>query len=139
MKRLQGDGVPRMPKGRPPVSAERIQFIRDWIAAGCPDNDPPGEVGLRREGLACPDERPNRPTSFALHIRPLMRDIDIEHMKQFGNFDLSKLDDVKNQSQKILDRLRGNGPLMPPANDGGPWPEEWIRLFERWIQEGHKP
>lgn len=79
----------------------------------------------------------NRPVSFALHIRPLMRERDIEHM--MFRFDLSKHEDVKANSAAILDRLKGNGNLMPPANDGGPWPNEWIDLFERWIQEGHKP
>lgn len=31
---------PRMPDGYDPVPSERIQEIRDWIVAGCPDVDP---------------------------------------------------------------------------------------------------
>jgi hypothetical protein len=80
----------------------------------------------------------NRPTSFALHIRPLFRDQDISHMDFV--FDLSAYADVRDNSQGILDRLRGqSGDLMPPADDGGPWPDEWITLFERWMNEGCPP
>ena len=25
---------------------------------------------------------------------------------------------------------------MPPAQEGGPWPSEWILLFHRWVLEG---
>lgn len=158
IQRLRGVAAGnRMPRGRPPVPAARIQFIHDWIAAGCPDNEPPGQVGLRREGERCrspkPDEtpaedgdadtgdnsetdpRPNRPTSFAMHIRPLMRDIDIQSMSPF--FDLSKHADVKANSAKILKRLKGEGNRMPPDDFDGPWRDEWIRLFARWIDEGH--
>lgn len=34
----------RMPAGRPPVPAGSIAFIRDWIDAGCPDDDVAGDV-----------------------------------------------------------------------------------------------
>lgn len=46
---LQSQGVPRMPDLRPPVPAARIEYIKEWIDRGCPDNDPPGEVGLAAE------------------------------------------------------------------------------------------
>src|SRR5580765_90003 len=37
-----GAGFNRMPSGGlPAVPTANIQFIRDWIAAGCPDNDTP--------------------------------------------------------------------------------------------------
>jgi hypothetical protein len=78
----------------------------------------------------------NRPTSFQLHIRPLFRDVDIEHMS-FA-FDLAKFEDVRDNSALILGRLKGvGGSVMPPKTHGGPWPDEWIALFERWINEGH--
>ncbi len=32
----------RMPSGRPPVPADRIAFIRQWIADGCPDEEVEG-------------------------------------------------------------------------------------------------
>jgi hypothetical protein len=37
---------PRMPAHHPPILPERIEFIRQWIANGCPDNEPPGQIGL---------------------------------------------------------------------------------------------
>ncbi len=77
-----------------------------------------------------------RPTSFALHIRPLMRDVDIENMSMW--FDLSSYDDVKANSEEILGRLKGaTDAVMPPIANDGPWPEEWIALFKRWIDEKH--
>ena len=76
-----------------------------------------------------------RPTSFRLHIRPLFRQLDVSHMDRF--IDLTDYNDVRAQSGNILNRLRGTGRLMPPKEDDGPWPEEWIALFERWIREGH--
>ncbi len=77
----------------------------------------------------------SRPTSFKLHIRPLFREIDIERMNAW--FDLSKYDDVRDNSTIILSRLKGDGNLMPPEDNDGPWPEEWINLFDRWINEEH--
>jgi hypothetical protein len=80
----------------------------------------------------------NRPTSFKLHILPLFRsDPDVAHMNDQVGIDLTDYNTVKAISTKILTRLRGIGPLMPPAANGGPWPDEWIALFERWIQENH--
>lgn len=82
----------------------------------------------------------NRPTSFKLHIRPLFRDLDVDHMANlgpFGSIDLNDPGAVADKSQQILARLRDEIDPMPPAVDGGPWPQEWIALFERWIAEGH--
>jgi hypothetical protein len=72
----------------------------------------------------------NRLTSYALHIKPLFRPLDIEH----GTYD-----GVKANADEILNRVRDNDAPMPPAVDGGPWPDEWVALFERWIAEGHLP
>ena len=82
----------------------------------------------------------NRPTSFRLHIRPMFRDIDVQHMGNlgpFGSIDLNDHAAVAGKSQLILDRLKDDLDPMPPAADDGPWPQEWISLFERWIDEGH--
>jgi WD40 repeat protein/mono/diheme cytochrome c family protein len=35
------DGKAEMPKGKPPLSADEIERIRRWIAAGAPDDTPP--------------------------------------------------------------------------------------------------
>jgi hypothetical protein len=78
----------------------------------------------------------NRPTSFQLHIRPLFTANDIAHMKPRG-WDLSSYDFVKSKSKEILDRLKDSADPMPPTTDGGPWPDEWIALFERWRTERH--
>ena len=75
-----------------------------------------------------------RATSFRLHIRPLFRDLDVEHMRPY--VDLTDYIDVKAQSKEILKRLKGEKTLMPPIDNDGPWPEEWIALFARWRAEG---
>jgi hypothetical protein len=64
-------------------------------------------------------------------------DPDIDHMNDQTGIDLTDYDTVKAMSDRILKRLKGIGRLMPPAADGGPWPDEWIALFERWISENH--
>jgi rubrerythrin len=48
VQRLEDDGF-RMPRLRPAVPPARIAHIRAWIAAGCPDDDPPGHVGVEHE------------------------------------------------------------------------------------------
>ena len=41
--------MPRMPAHRPPLPPEDLAFVQQWIAAGCPDDDPPGAIGLGDE------------------------------------------------------------------------------------------
>jgi hypothetical protein len=79
----------------------------------------------------------NRPTSFNLHLKPLFRmEPDVNHMRDIG-LDLSRYEDVKENANAILQRLKARDRrMMPPAEDGGPWPNEWTQLFERWISEG---
>lgn len=75
---------------------------------------------------------------FAKDIKPLFTQIDIQHMS--GYFDLSSYDDVKSNSQQILERLRGqHGAVMPPPptkGGDGPWPAERIALFQSWVDGG---
>jgi hypothetical protein len=85
--------------------------------------------------LAVQDQRMNRPVSYAIHIKPLFTPVDIEHMANFG-VDLGSYEGVKAASRQILSRLRHQSRPMPPTRDGGPWPDEWIALFERWMNEG---
>lgn len=68
---------------------------------------------------------------YELHIQPLFRLIDREHMKLF--FNLGDYDSLKQNATKVLRRLR-NG--MPPESSGGPWPPELISMFERWTAAG---
>jgi hypothetical protein len=63
----------------------------------------------------------------------MFSEIDVKHMS--AAFDLSSYNDVVAHAADILNRLKGiGGPVMPPAPEG-PWPEEWIALFQRWVDE----
>jgi hypothetical protein len=78
-----------------------------------------------------------RPPVFELHIRPMLRLLDREHMLTLiePGFDLWELEKVWEMRNDILLRLRGEGSQnMPGLQVGGPWPAEWIDLFERWTQ-----
>lgn len=70
--------------------------------------------------------------SYAEDIRPLFRPKDINAMKRV--FDLSSYDDVKKNAEAIYGRLSAGS--MPCD---GPWPEENVKLFKKWIDEGMKP
>ena len=74
-------------------------------------------------------------TSFSRDIQPLFSEIDVDHMRWFC--DLRDYGDVKSHAPQILGRLKGeSGPVMPPQDDGGPWSQCNIDLFEKWISEG---
>jgi hypothetical protein len=80
-----------------------------------------------------------RPPVFELHIRPMFRLLDREHMTTLvaPGIDLWDLDRVWAGRNDILARLRGEGSQnMPGVHVGGPWPAEWIALFERWVATG---
>jgi hypothetical protein len=79
--------------------------------------------------------------SFERDIRPLFRDIDVEHMNVHG----VALDDYNfvsnpNNANKVLETLspnQGNPPLMPP---GGPyWTADQLALFAQWQNDGYQP
>jgi len=76
----------------------------------------------------------SRTPRFETHIRPMFRRIDRDHMRAtLRPIDLWDYHQVASQACGILARLRQN---MPPTESGGPWPPEWIGLFERWIDAG---
>lgn len=78
---------------------------------------------------------------FQLHILPMFRASDREHMRSENGLDLWDYDQVRAQADFILDCLKGEGPLMPPVDSppsGGPWPDEWVQLFQRWKDTGFK-
>jgi hypothetical protein len=54
--------------------------------------------------------------------------------------DLWDYDEVVNNADRILGYLRAeeDRPLMPPVGAGGPWPDEWVQLFQRWKDSGFK-
>lgn len=49
-------------------------------------------------------------------------------------FDLSSYDDVSDNADAILGRLRSGS--MPKD---GPWPTDRVDLFARWIETGKQP
>ena len=77
----------------------------------------------------------DRPPIFESHIRPMFRLIDREHMILERDLDLWTYEDVSQNADRILSSLIGTSP-MPTELSGGPWPSEWIHLFERWIVSG---
>ena len=73
----------------------------------------------------------NRPVSFKLHIRPLFTADQRSCMA--GYFDLDSFDEVAQNAATIYSRLEDKS---MPLDETGPWPNEWIGLFRRWIDEG---
>jgi hypothetical protein len=81
------------------------------------------------------------PVSFAASIRPLFREVDIQHMKPFG----VELDDYAwmsnpDNAASVLATVspqNGNPPTMPP---GGPfWTADQLALFAQWQKDGYQP
>ena len=70
--------------------------------------------------------------SFATDIRPLFRPDDSDAMS--WAFDLNSFDDVKEHAEAIYERLE-DGSM--PCDE--PWPEEQVRRFRAWIDEGMPP
>ena len=67
--------------------------------------------------------------SFDAQVKPLFRERDRESM-EFA-FDLWSYDDVSENADAILDRLKDG--TMPCD---GEWPQAQVDLFERWIVSG---
>ena len=78
--------------------------------------------------------KPATTVSYATDIKLLFRVRDVNAMKNFGGFDLSKYDDVVAHADNILTRLKAGD--MPCD---GSWPAEQVSLFARWIEDGKKP
>jgi hypothetical protein len=73
----------------------------------------------------------DRTPIYELHIQPLFRLIDKEHMALF--FNLGDYDAVKQHANTIKVRLQSG---MPPDSTGGPWPSELVTMFARWVAAG---
>jgi hypothetical protein len=81
-----------------------------------------------------------KPTSFRADILPLFTERDIHAMSKA--FNLANYDDVKSHAAAIYDRIRGIGGAVmppPPPRGEGPWVQESIDLFRRWMDEGFQP
>jgi hypothetical protein len=70
---------------------------------------------------------------FELHILPMIRATDREHMR-FA-FDMWDYGQLVQHAEAFADRAAVD---MPPVDSGGPWPEEWVRLFRQWMATGFK-
>jgi hypothetical protein len=72
---------------------------------------------------------------FEIHIRPMFRMIDRDHM--LFKFDLWDYDCIKTHSPDISRFLQPAPPgPMPTKAAGGPWPTGWIETFDLWISLG---
>ena len=70
---------------------------------------------------------------FELHILPMIRATDREHM--LFAFDMWDYDQLVLHAEEFADRASVD---MPPVASGGPWPDEWVALFRRWMATGFK-
>jgi hypothetical protein len=102
-----------------------------WVCDATPGSrvsalEPPGaETAEAAVELPRPDEA----VGFEPHVKPLFRERDRKSMK-FA-FDLWSYDDVRDNAQAILERVKAG--TMPCD---GPWPSDWVEVFERWTQSG---
>jgi hypothetical protein len=71
----------------------------------------------------------NSVTGFAVDIRPLFREEDVDAMQPF--FDLTSYDEVRDNATAIFDRL-SEGTM--PCDEA--WPAERIDLFQEWMDQG---
>jgi hypothetical protein len=71
----------------------------------------------------------DQPISFEQNVRPLFREQDRQSMK--WAFDLWSHDDVAQNSDAILERLRSG--TMPCD---GAWPDEQVAVFADWMEAG---
>jgi hypothetical protein len=123
-----------MPRERPRIARERIDFLRDWITRGAPDNAPGGEIGIaaeptppREPSIAPPP--PPAALSFERDIKPLFRDKDRNRM--LFKFDLFKFDDVKLNAGDIFDAIStGRMPCDIP------WDSSKVATFKKWMDGG---
>ncbi len=79
-----------------------------------------------------------KPPYWEIHIRPMFRLLDQEHMvgdsvRPEGRVDLYSYDQVSKRATDILGALQDD--FMPPPDEGGPWPREWVALFARWVEK----
>jgi hypothetical protein len=77
--------------------------------------------------------------SFERDIRPMFRDVDVDHMEGMGVLlaDHVWMSEPEN-AKSVYDFLTGDEePRMPP---GGPyWDEKQLKLLSDWIEGGYQP
>lgn len=122
----------RMPRFRPRIDQSRLDFIRGWIEAGAPDNNPAGQIGVKSEPDPAPEAAPDQPKpvpepGFEADIKPLFRETP-DRVSMLFLFDLHKYDDVKTNAEAILASLESG--RMPCTMA---WPEERVAMFRAWM------
>jgi len=70
--------------------------------------------------------------AFESQVKPLFRERDRSSM--LFAFDLWSYDDVRQNSQSIMARLRS---ATMPCD--GPWDSDQVEVFQRWIDGGMAP
>jgi Ferritin-like/Planctomycete cytochrome C len=135
------DSSLRMPRFRPALPAARIDHIRNWIAAGAPDDEPPATLA----GEPHPNPEPAPPPaiaalqagagglSYARDIKVLFRAFDRASMRPFG-IDLHDYQSVRSHAADILDRV-GTGEM--PCD--GAWPSDRVERFRAWMNQDFPP
>lgn len=112
--------------------------VESWFIQKTSSNPVTGELkylpldfvwSFRRAKRKAPIQTQETVPGFAADIVPLFRQKDINSMKRI--FDLSKYEDVKDHAREILNRLEDGS--MPCD---GPWPDEDVNLFRRWVDGG---
>jgi len=106
---------------------DAIQQITE-LGSGAIPNPPPTPSPT-------PPPAPEPTTSFASDIRPLFRDIDVQHMKDVSGLDLQDYQQVRDNSGEILNRVKSTGPRRMPPPPDAPWTTAEVDLFQKWIDE----
>ncbi len=101
----------------------------DWGTAGAPGGRISALAPVQQEAEVVTLPTRDEPVHFALHIKPLFRQMDRQSMK--WAFDLWSYKDVAEHADGILQRLQ-NGSM--PCD--GAWPQEKVEIFQRWIESG---
>lgn len=87
----------------------------------------------------------DRSLYFQLHIRPMFRASDRDNMlSRFDLWDEGYFYSDAGEPHMIfiqrlfnrLDRSITDHDLMPPRSHSGPWPKEWLDIYQRWMDEG---
>jgi 3-phenylpropionate/trans-cinnamate dioxygenase ferredoxin reductase subunit len=126
--------------GRPDAESAPMQTLvgarppYDQVADSLQDESVDlAELAGQEEGSGAGKEDQVAALSFAEDIAPLFRKKDVGEMKGIGGFDLSDYEDVRERAQSIYARLSGGS--MPCD---GPWPDEQVAKFKRWMDQGMK-
>jgi hypothetical protein len=74
--------------------------------------------------------------SFSKDIKPLFREVDIDHMKVHG----VNLDDYKYMSDATNAQAVQNTLVRQTMPPGGPfWTKEQLALYDKWKSDGYLP